>query len=80
MEQITRLLKLIGLPLMALSGVIYALLKQNQGLKRELNNERAGRAVDQIKREIEEEKQGADAAEAAYRAARDEFRNGGGGE
>lgn len=75
MEQIKTLLKWIGVPVMALVGIIYALLKQNQGLKDQLTNEKAERAVDQIKREISEAEKDADAKETDYIAARDEFLN-----
>ena len=75
MEQIKTLLKWIGIPFLGLLGIVYALFKQNQGLKEELNNEKAERAVDGIKREISEAEKDADTKEADYITARDKYRS-----
>jgi uncharacterized membrane protein YukC len=73
METIRTLLKWAGIPIMALSGIIYALLKQNQGLKQDLRSEKAERAVDQIKREISEAERDANEKQADYESTRDAY-------
>jgi HPt (histidine-containing phosphotransfer) domain-containing protein len=62
-----------------LGAGLYALFQRNKSLKDELNQEKAERAVDQIKREIAEEEKNADDAEADYDAARSKFEHDGGG-
>jgi hypothetical protein len=78
-ERLKQGLLWIGLPLMAVSGAIYALLKQNQGLKQDLKNEKAERAVDIIKREISEAEKDAKDKEVEYATARDRYRDEHGG-
>lgn len=76
MEKIKTLLSWLLLPLM---GVVYALLQRNRGLQDELSNEKAEREMDSTRREIEEEKANADAKEADYRTALQQFHDGGDG-